>query len=111
MPAAQPTRRRLAAVELLARCTEWEPFIGPTGVRFFRIKGSKGAVYTVNSRSCTCPDRQTRSSGRQAACKHMRAVAMYSTVAKAFGRHVAALNATAQQEEPHERQRPASRTA
>jgi hypothetical protein len=87
-------RREAEATRLLKRVEEWEPLIGPTGVRFYRIPGSKGAVYTVSPRSCTCPDSEfPRPNRAPGPCKHIIAVLTFAAFIRAYRGHLARLYA------------------
>lgn len=69
--------------ELLAQVSTWEPYIGPSGARLWKVPSSKGVgSYTVCDVSCSCPaDQYAR---RGAVCKHRRMLAAYRDVGERY---------------------------
>jgi hypothetical protein len=88
-PEAVLARRRRDALGLLDASDQWEFFRGPTGHWLWRIPGSRGEKYTVDPRSCTCPDFTAARGGRvPGLCKHQIAVEIFTTQARRFLRLV-----------------------
>lgn len=82
-------RRHADAIKLLNSADRWVPFKGPTGRWLWRIPGSSKDPYVVNleARSCTCPDSIRRTNRVPGACKHIRALALMTRIARACAIH------------------------
>lgn len=78
-------RRRLDAATLLSKVDTWKAFTSGSGRIFWRIPGSRpGVTYTVNARSCTCPDDSVQRADRAPGpCKHRIALGLYLRVVRA----------------------------
>jgi len=71
--------RSVKALALLKSADRWiKGHRKSDGRAFFAVPGSRGHVYNVDTRACTCPDFERNSQLEQGfACKHVLAVRMW----------------------------------